>query len=188
MVRKISLALALAFVALACVVLPCQASDTDDLKLIFASVNPGQRFVKPGFLTVARTAGKDVLYEGKLGDIEILTWVQDDVTDSLFLTVRGRQCPAWGPAIAKILAPPSSSTGNFRGQMLRYISPDYEYYLVLVSKYEDKNLLTDLTVFRRGAGHEINERYHEFADIWTEIFSTPAEKFKWPDPSIKDSG
>jgi len=187
MLRKILLVLLLTFLALFCASLPCLAGDAEDLQLILASVKPGQPFVKPAFLTVVRTAGTDVLYEGKLGDIEILTWVQGGVSDSLFLTVRGRHCPSWGQVIATTFAPPNITSGNFRGQMLRYANADFEYYLVLVSKYEDKNLLTDLTVFRRGAGHEINERYHEFADIWTEIFSTPAQQFKWPDPSVKDS-
>ncbi len=187
MVRNIALAVVVTLLSLLGAVLPCQAGDADDLQLILAGLKPGQPFVKPAFVTVARTAGKDVMYEGKLKDIEILAWVQDGVTDSLYLTVRGRQCAAWGPVVIKAFAPPSATAGNYRGQMLRFAGADLEYYLVLVSRHQDKNLLTDLTVFRRGAGYEINERYHEFADIWIDIFSTPAEEFKWPDPSVNDS-
>lgn len=187
MVRNVLLALVLTLLMLPGAVMPCQASDAEDLQFILSVLKPGQPFVKPAYLTVARMSGKDIMYEGKVKDVEILAWVQDGIADSLYLTVRGRQCPAWSAVVAKAIAPPSSSTGNFRGQMIRYTSADLEYYLVLVSRYQDKDLLTDLTVFRRGAGHEINERYHEFADIWTEIFSTPAEEFRWPDPSIKES-
>jgi hypothetical protein len=187
MVRNIPLALALTLLLLLFASLPCQAGDAEDLQRILAGIKPGKPFVKTTFLTVSRTAGKDVLYEGRLGDIDILAWVCDGIADSLFLTVKGRQCPAWGPVVADAFAPPTLRTGNYRGQMLRYTAADCEYYLVLVNKYEDKNFLTDLTVFRRGASHEINERYHEFADIWTEILSSPAEEFKWPDPSVKDS-
>lgn len=184
MARRIPLVLLLVFAVLLGSAPSCRAGDTEDLQLILSFVKPGQPFTKPAFLKISRTVGKDVMYEGRLSDIEIFAWVQDGITDSLFLTVRGRQCPAWGQVVAKAFAPSDTRVGNVRGQMLRFTSAELEYYLVLVDRYEGKNLLTDLTVFRRGDGHDFNERYHEFADIWADIFSTPAGEFKWPDPSV----
>ena len=183
---KLPAALLLTLLLLFLLSRPAQASDVSDLQLILASAKPGQPFVKAAYLKPSRTEGTDVLYEGRQGDIEILAWVSGGVTDSLFLTVRGRHCPDWSQVLFTAFTPAETCAGNFRGGMLRHVDSDLEYYLVLVNKHADKNLLTDLTIFRRGPGHETNERYHEFADIWQDILTSPAEEFKWPDPSVKE--
>jgi len=151
--------------------LPCQASDANDLETILASAKPGESFANLPCLTVNKVMGKAVMYEGKMGDISIYVWVDNGIVDSLFLTVKGRLCPTWTVTATNNLAAASVDYTNNNGRILRYFNNDFEYYLVLLDKNEHKDLLTDLTVFRRGTGHEVNEIYHEDGDIWQAYFN-----------------
>lgn len=150
----------------------CQANEAGDLEKVLSVLKPGQKFSRPSFLTAAKVINTDVMYEGRLGDITILAWVESDIVDSVFLTVNGKLCNTWTPIIAKYLDEPAITKTNRKGQFLRYYNNDYEYYLVLLNKQSSRDPLTDLSLFRRGPEHQYNERYHESGDIWLSIFST----------------
>jgi len=167
---KIAAFLSVLFTIISFCILPCQASDDDDLAIILAGAKPGQPFTSLPCLTVKKVIGTAVMYEGKMGDIRIDVWVESGVVDSLFLTIKGRLCPTWAAAAPEDLGRPNVDYTSADGRLLRYFNNNFEYYLVLLNKNESKDLLTDLTAFRRGPGHDGNELYHEDGDIWQAFF------------------